>query len=169
MFLSFPPPTQMFQFSGFPTITYGFSYGQLRFAQLGFPIQKSPDHWIFAPSRSLSQLITSFIGSQCQGIHLVLLILNLISQSFAQRCKLFLFMVLVFSSHEYLSFLTFLLLIHLSIHLQFFVSLQLPFLIIITSMFSLKYLSVFGFQGTISDCFLNSHIRRKLFFFLYHS
>ena len=29
----------------------------------GFPIQISPDHWIFAPPRSFSQLITSFIGS----------------------------------------------------------------------------------------------------------
>ena len=36
---------------------------------VGFPIQKSPDQWIFAPPRSFSQLITSFIGSQCQGIH----------------------------------------------------------------------------------------------------
>ena len=27
------------------------------------PIQKSPDLWIFAPPRSFSQLITSFIGS----------------------------------------------------------------------------------------------------------
>ena len=29
----------------------------------GFPIRKSPDHRIFAPPRSLSQLVTSFIGS----------------------------------------------------------------------------------------------------------
>ena len=36
---------------------------RLRFAQLGFPIQKSPDRWVFAPPRSFSQLITSFIGS----------------------------------------------------------------------------------------------------------
>ena len=36
---------------------------------VGFPIQRSPDQWIFAPPRSLSQLITSFFGSQCQGIH----------------------------------------------------------------------------------------------------
>ena len=35
---------------------------------VGFPIQISPDQWIFAPPRSFSQLITSFIGSQCQGI-----------------------------------------------------------------------------------------------------
>ena len=29
----------------------------------GFPIQTSPDQWIFAPPRGFSQLITSFIGS----------------------------------------------------------------------------------------------------------
>ena len=37
---------------------------------LGCPIQISPDQWMFAPPRSFSQLTTSFIGSQCQGIHL---------------------------------------------------------------------------------------------------
>ena len=35
----------------------------------GFPIQISPDHGLFAASRSFSQLITSFVGSWCQGIH----------------------------------------------------------------------------------------------------
>ena len=64
----------MFQFPGFPSICYGFTYGWLRFAQPGFPIQKSPDQWIFAPPRSLSQLVTSFIGSWCQGIPLALFI-----------------------------------------------------------------------------------------------
>ena len=34
----------------------------------GFPIQTSADQWICAPSRGFSQLITSFFGSQCQGI-----------------------------------------------------------------------------------------------------
>ena len=29
----------------------------------GFPIQTSAGQWIFAPHRSFSQLITSFIGS----------------------------------------------------------------------------------------------------------
>ena len=38
----------------------------------GFPIRTSPDHSVFAAPRSFSQLITSFIGSQCQGILLVL-------------------------------------------------------------------------------------------------
>ena len=59
----------MFQFTRFPSIRYGLAYGWQRFALPGFPIQISPDQWIFAPPRSFSQLITSFIGSQCQGIH----------------------------------------------------------------------------------------------------
>ena len=33
-----------------------------------FSIRKSADQWIFAPPRGLSQLVTSFVGSQCQGI-----------------------------------------------------------------------------------------------------
>jgi hypothetical protein len=36
---------------------------------LGFPIRKSPDHSLLAASRSLSQLITSFIAFLRQGIH----------------------------------------------------------------------------------------------------
>ena len=50
-----------------------FSMRYMRSAHVGFPIQKSAGHRIFAPCRSLSQLITSFIGSQCQGIHPALL------------------------------------------------------------------------------------------------
>ena len=40
---------------------------------LGCPIRKSPDQWLFAPPRSLSQLITSFIASESQGIPRTLL------------------------------------------------------------------------------------------------
>ena len=40
--------------------------------QVGSPIRTSADHRIFAPSRSFSQLVTSFVGSQCQGIRLML-------------------------------------------------------------------------------------------------
>ena len=40
---------------------------------------------ICAPYRSLSQLITSFIGSQCQGIHPMLFVLD---QSFLSKCSL---------------------------------------------------------------------------------
>ena len=39
----------------------------------GFPIRKSAGRSLFAAHRSLSQLVASFIGSWCQGIHLMLL------------------------------------------------------------------------------------------------
>jgi hypothetical protein len=48
----------------------------------GCPIRKSTDQSLFAAPRSLSQRITSFIASQCQGIHqmplsrLIALIIN---------------------------------------------------------------------------------------------
>ena len=35
---------------------------------VGCPIRKSADQWIFAPARSLSQLITSFVASESLGI-----------------------------------------------------------------------------------------------------
>ena len=38
----------------------------------GCPIRKSAGQRLFPPHRGLSQVITSFIGSQCQGIHLTL-------------------------------------------------------------------------------------------------
>jgi lipid-A-disaccharide synthase-like uncharacterized protein len=38
------------------------------FNRLGFPIRKSPAQFLFANPRSLSQLITSFIASESQGI-----------------------------------------------------------------------------------------------------
>ena len=59
----------MFQFRRFPSIRYGLAYGYMRSSHVGFPIRRSPDQWIFAPPRSFSQLVTSFIGSQCLGIH----------------------------------------------------------------------------------------------------
>ena len=39
---------------------------------MGFPIRKSPDRSLFAAPRGLSQLVTSFFGSWCQGIRPVL-------------------------------------------------------------------------------------------------
>ena len=38
-------------------------------SQVGCPIRKSTDQRVFAPPRSLSQRITSFIACACQGIH----------------------------------------------------------------------------------------------------
>ena len=40
----------------------------------GFPIRISVGHCIFATHHSFSQLITSFFGSKCQGIHPALLL-----------------------------------------------------------------------------------------------
>ena len=45
-----------------------FSKRYIRFPYVGSPIQISADQSVFATPRSFSQLITSFIGSQCQGI-----------------------------------------------------------------------------------------------------
>ena len=42
-------------------VTYALIY-------VGFPIRKSADRNVFAVPRSLSQLVTSFFGSWCQGI-----------------------------------------------------------------------------------------------------
>ena len=64
----------MFQFTTFPPYSYVFTARWLSFSQPGFPIRKSPDRWLCAPPRSLSQLFASFIGSWCQGIHLMLLL-----------------------------------------------------------------------------------------------
>ena len=49
---------------------------------LGFPIRKFTDQSLFAAPRNISQRTTSFIASQCQGIHkmplsrLIVLIIN---------------------------------------------------------------------------------------------
>ena len=40
----------------------------------GFPIRKSTDQCLFTAPRGLSQLVTSFFGSWCQGIHLMLFV-----------------------------------------------------------------------------------------------
>ena len=45
----------------------------------GCPIRKSPGQGLFAPNRSLSQLITSFIASESQGIHRLHLTFSLMS------------------------------------------------------------------------------------------
>ena len=58
----------MFQFTAFPSIGYVFTYGYMSLPHAGFPIRTFPDRWLFAPPRDFSQLITSFVGSKCQGI-----------------------------------------------------------------------------------------------------
>ena len=69
----FSSPGLLPDYSGYPA-----------FSRMGCPIRKSPDQRLFAPPRSLSQLITSFIASESQGIHHTLLItFLLISYTFA--------------------------------------------------------------------------------------
>ena len=51
----------MFQFRGFTTIQHVFN-------MLGCPIRTSADQGSFAPPRSFSQLTTSFVVSESQGI-----------------------------------------------------------------------------------------------------
>ncbi len=58
----------MFQFTGFPPYCYVFAARYTRSARIGFPIQISADHGLFAAPHSFSQLTASFIGSHCQGI-----------------------------------------------------------------------------------------------------
>ena len=49
-------------------------YGTYTLLYVGSPIRTSADQRLFAPPRSLSQLVTSFFGSCCQGIRLMLLL-----------------------------------------------------------------------------------------------
>ena len=66
--MSFPPGTEMFQFPGFASRTYGFSPGSPN-KGWGCPIRISMDQRLLAAPHGFSQRATSFIASQCQGIH----------------------------------------------------------------------------------------------------
>ena len=63
---SLPRGTKMFQF---PRLASAKKRGCRSFRPAGCPIRKSADQRPFAPTRGLSQLITSFIASMSQGIH----------------------------------------------------------------------------------------------------
>ena len=65
LLFSFPRGTKMFQFPAFAPII---KYGWLSFRQSGCPIRKSSDQRLFASTRGLSQLMTSFIASVSLGI-----------------------------------------------------------------------------------------------------
>ena len=65
----------MFQFPTSPSCTLWIHVQVTELLSLpGFPIRKSVLRRLFAPSHSLSQLVTSFFGSWCQGIHPTLLV-----------------------------------------------------------------------------------------------
>ena len=63
-----------FSSGGYLRIPIWFSMRWLRFAQSDCSIRKSADQCVLTTPRSLSQLITSFFGSQCQGIRPALLL-----------------------------------------------------------------------------------------------
>ena len=57
-----------FSSAGLSPYNYEFIIRYYSIAVVGFPIRISADQWIFAPPRSFSQLVTSFVVSWCQGI-----------------------------------------------------------------------------------------------------
>ncbi len=63
VYFSLPPGTEMFQFPGLPSYMGGTGR-----KPVGCPIRTSADQGIFAPTRSFSQLITSFVASESLGI-----------------------------------------------------------------------------------------------------
>lgn len=66
--MSFPMGTKMFQFPTFACQPL-YIQGCIPLYVVGCPIQKSADQRLFAPPHGLSQRITSFFASSCQGIH----------------------------------------------------------------------------------------------------
>ena len=82
--MSFPPGTEMFQFPGFASLSLCIQDEDTWLAspmtsplrgttstkhQVGCPIRKFLDQSLFPAPQNLSQGITSFIASCCQGIH----------------------------------------------------------------------------------------------------
>ena len=139
----------MFQFRRFPTYAYLIQHMLLRLLLVGFPIRISPDLSLFAAPRSFSQLITSFIGSWCQGIPLALFFawpLNLLCSSFTSSCRsihfwfLFKFYKNYAGSHFFVSLLAKLL---FTLNLFPYCCLFLSFLIH----------SLFSFQGASASLF----------------
>ena len=70
LLLSFPGDTEMVHFSPFALSCLFYSARSVHpLRRTGYPIRRSPGLRLFAPTRSLSQLTTSFIAFSCQGIH----------------------------------------------------------------------------------------------------
>ena len=154
----------MFQFPEFPTHTYVFSIRFIPLRYECFHIRKSTGRSLFAAHRSLSQLIASFIGSWCQGIHLMLFFAWTISSNIAVSRSLEL---LEFLEHFIFRFVNslwkgFILLcfesfFHLSVKLYFtqigktynsyFANLVKNICPLICSFLTLQY-TLFGFQWT---------------------
>ena len=64
LLFSLPMGTKMFQFPTFAHLSMWPAFNRS-----GFPIRISRDQGLFAPTPGFSQLITSFVASESQGIH----------------------------------------------------------------------------------------------------
>ena len=116
----------MFQFPEFPTHTYVFSIRFIPLRYECFHIRTPTGRSLFAAHRSFSQLVASFIGSWCQGIHLMLFFAWTIFQTFAVLSFLWiawvsrtLFFGLLIHCEKVLSFCALNRFIHLSVKLYF--------------------------------------------------
>ena len=85
LLMSFPPGTEMFQFPGFASPAYVFSW---RYPiGVGCPIRTSTDQRLLAAPRGFSQRATSFIASWCQGIHRMPFSCSRLPQPFEGRAR----------------------------------------------------------------------------------
>ena len=66
----------MFQFTGL-----ALDKSNILIKRMGFPIRTSPDQRLFAPPRSLTQLVASFIAAESQGIRHTLLFTFLLNEN----------------------------------------------------------------------------------------
>ena len=89
---SFPAGTKMFQFPALASIIDGW----YSFRIPGCPIRKSAGQRLFAPDRGLSQLITSFIASESQGIRHVPLLAFFLYRPFTRSTYTFSFQLYFF-------------------------------------------------------------------------
>ena len=134
----------MFQFPTSPPCTLWIHVQVTELLSLpGFPIRTSVLHRLFAPSHSFSQLVTSFFGSWCQGIHPTLLVAWPLSDSpVSNFFKTFASFLSLPSKIEFLL---------LTIHSSFDVLPSPSFKGVTFFVFSFfhKILSLFSFQGTL--------------------
>ena len=68
----------------------------MRFAHLDCSIRKSTDQSVLTATRGLSQLITSFFGSQCQGIRPALFVALPFASCFMSSLELLIQILVVF-------------------------------------------------------------------------
>ena len=138
----------MFQFPASPSCTLWIHVQVTELLSLpGFPIRKSVYHRLFAPTHSLSQLVTSFVGSWCQGIHPTLLV----AWPFDH------FLLILHLNCFKMFFIFFRQRLRLSIKTIHFLVMYYPnhhFLLDFSNVFSFfTRLSLFSFQGTIFEFF----------------